>query len=101
MPNPTGPHVLCQARNLYLNFAGMGARECLPWCNCSAIATEAIKCPRSRPGYQCDGAATFQGYHKGALLGYGCERQETFVSDRFPRDHLRDVFDSFEISKGW
>ncbi len=46
-----------------------------------------------RPGYFC-GEETYFNYDKGALFGR-CHRTPAFSPDKFPRDHLMDIFDSF------
>ena len=41
------------------------------------------------------GEPYFWNYHKGALVGACTRVQRAFQLTRFPRDHLRDIFDSW------
>eukprot|EP00698_Gefionella_okellyi_P001711 TRINITY_DN11581_c0_g2_i1.p1 TRINITY_DN11581_c0_g2~~TRINITY_DN11581_c0_g2_i1.p1 ORF type:complete len:603 (-),score=130.43 TRINITY_DN11581_c0_g2_i1:25-1833(-) len=75
---PTRPHTQCDARNLVFDFGRMQQR---------------ISCLQHRPGYNCQ-KEDFHRYEKGALVGT-CDLQREFSLDRFPRDHLRDMFDGF------
>lgn len=81
LPPPTAPHTWCDATNLGIDFGKL--RPC--------------KCQKHRPGYNCKGDAVFYSYPKGALVG-ACNRVErSFHLSRFPRDHLRDIFDSWQV----
>ena len=79
LPVPTGPHVVCNASNLVIDYS----------------KTHPIPCCKNRPGYFCVEPPTYTGYIKGALQSE-CQLTPAFGIDHFPRDHLRDIFETFE-----
>lgn len=79
LPGPTAPHTMCDGANIVLDVSKMTPSTCLV----------------HRPGYKCDGEAVFWHYSKGAVGG-ACARSPEFTPFKFPRDHLMDVFSSFD-----
>ena len=79
LPTPTGPHVLCDATNLMIDYS----------------KTNAARCCQHRPGYFCVDPPTYTGYNQGALQST-CKKSNDFILDKFTRDHLRDIFSSFQ-----
>ena len=79
LPAATAPHTFCDATNLGFRFNRM----------------KPARCQKHRPGYKCDGEPYYYSYHGGALMGACTRVQRAFQLSRFPRDHLRDIFDSW------
>lgn len=79
-PPATHPHVLVEARNLIMDFRRIGRRD--------EVA--------HRPGYQRVRGG-YLDYERGALLAAGTAAPD-LGPDLFPRDHLRDIFQSLETS---
>ena len=78
LPPATAPHTLCDGANIVVRWSRMSASQC----------------PRSRPGYKCDGAPVYYDFAPGALSG-ACARAPAFVEEAFPRDHLRDMLGAY------
>ena len=81
-PPATHPHVLCEGLNLRIDFGRIGRRDDV----------------RHRPGYLPSRGA-YPDYQKGALSGVCALLSDGVWLDQFPRDHLRDAFDSFTASE--
>ncbi|KAK3238858.1 hypothetical protein CYMTET_51167 [Cymbomonas tetramitiformis] len=83
LPAPTAPHTLCDVRGLRVD----------------PMKAHHERCPKHRPGYMCDGQKTHHRYSVGAF-GACCQMQGRAQLDleQFPRDHLRDIFESFDAS---
>jgi Glycosyltransferase 61 len=80
-PRPTHPHVMAEARNLVIDFSRIGTRNEV----------------RHRPGYlRVRGG--YSDYREGALLATGRLARD-FSPDLFPRDHLRDIFESLVVGE--
>ena len=78
LPSATAPHTFCDGANIVLDLAKLNLTECL----------------LSRPGYQCEPPAIWYSYAAGALSA-NCSRTAAFRPDKFPGDHLRDMFAGF------
>ena len=74
LPPPTGPHVLCDARELVVDYSKLTPTVCL----------------ESRPGYKCDGLPVHYSFARGALSA-ACDTTPAFSPSAFPRDHLMDM----------
>lgn len=81
LPAPTAPHTICDGANVVLDLARLTPSTCV----------------RFRPGYKCDGPPVFWSYDAGSFSG-ACDRRGVFTEDKFPADHLRDIFWSFQGS---
>jgi EGF domain-specific O-GlcNAc transferase len=79
LPPATAPHTMCDGTNILLDLAKMSPTNCLA----------------SRPGYMCDETPIWYSYTQGALSA-NCTRTPAFTPDKFPGDHLRDMFASFQ-----
>jgi len=77
LPHPTRPHTLCDGRNITVDFSRAVPAPCM----------------KHRPGYFC-GERTYFNYLSDFLSGC-CARRPEFALEAFPRDHLRDLFESF------
>lgn len=79
-PPATRPHVTVEARNLVIDFGRIGTRDEL----------------ESRPGYlRVRGG--YSDFRPGALLAAGTPAGD-LGPDLFPRDHLRDIFQSLQTT---
>lgn len=78
LPPATAPHTACDGKGLVFDFS----------------AASPAKCLRHRPGYNCDGPPYFYQYGKGFIKG-ACHATPALKHSNFPRDFLRDIFDSF------
>ena len=83
LPPPTAPHTMCDAANIAMDFTKMTPAKCL----------------RFRPGYNCVGPPYFHHYQKGFLRA-SCRQATAFSLQSFPKDFLRDLFDSF-VTEDW
>ena len=78
LPPATAPHTFCDGANVVLDLTKLDLIECLV----------------SRPGYGCEPPAIWYSYAAGALSA-NCSRTAAFRPDKFPGDHLRDMFAGF------
>ena len=76
---PTGPHTLCDARGLVVDWRKLAPAACV----------------KHRPGWKC-GPGAYNHYAPGALSA-ACATASRRGLDlkQFPKDHLRDIFGSF------
>jgi protein O-GlcNAc transferase len=75
LPPATAPHTLCDGANVVLDVAALAPTACLP----------------SRSGYKCDGASIHWIFPADSLSAR-CTRTSHLMQEKFPRDHLRDMF---------
>jgi len=78
MPPPTAPHTFCRATDLIIDFS-------------KVVPASHVK---HRPGYMMTEDKSYHNYMPGALQGF-CTKTAEFDLENFPRDHLRDIFESF------
>ena len=79
-PEATHPHVVVDAANLVIDFARIGRRDDL----------------RHRLGY-LPSKNGYLDYREGALIGFEAKEIEWPCEERFPRDHMRAIFDGMQI----
>ena len=80
MPTPTRPHTICDAEEVVMDFSHLAPADCL----------------KHRPGYKCGGDKVFWRYPSGAFTKAACKNTAEFdVNTKWPRDHLRDLFDGW------
>lgn len=103
LPAATAPHTMCDATNLGIRFNRLKPAKCQkhrPGYNCKVGFTmpgrhRCRPAPSLRRPRLSQGEPYFWSYHKGALVGACTRVQRAFQITRFPRDHLRDIFDSW------
>ena len=78
LPPPTAPHTMCDGANIVLDLGKMSPTNCLA----------------SRLGYMCDEPRIWYSYAPGALSA-NCSKTAAFTGDKFPNDHLKDMFAAF------
>jgi hypothetical protein len=78
LPGPTGPHTLCDGRQLVVDFAKL-------------VPT---LCAKHRPGYFCDGGPTYKEWQRGALSG-ACTKTPEFHNQQFPVGFPRHIHLSY------
>lgn len=80
LPVATRPHTSCDGENIAMDFGVL----------------RPAKCPKFRPGYKCGpGGPIHYHYPLGALKG-ACVKSPEFNNNNFPKDHLRDIFASWQ-----
>eukprot|EP00474_Spongospora_subterranea_P011192 CRZ11650.1 hypothetical protein [Spongospora subterranea] len=78
-PEATRPHTLCNGSEIYLDPSKLAPAFC----------------PEYRPGYLCDPIASYNHYGRGAFsFNAPCRHLPQFTMDKFPQDHLKDIFSS-------
>ena len=78
LPSATAPQTMCDGANIVLDLALLFVASCLP----------------SRRGHGCGSPYIWHLFAPGALAA-NCSKTAHFVPERFPRDHLRDMFAAF------
>jgi hypothetical protein len=81
LPPKTAPHTMCDGTNIILDTNKLSPTGCL----------------QSRPGYKCGPPEIWHTFAAGALTAW-CTRTAEFTDDKFPNDHLKDMFASFQAT---